>query len=304
TPDTLIVASSDFTHYGPNYGYVPFKTDAEKNLKKLADDAFKSIASLNPKKFESHLDGTDDTICGEKPIRVLMNILPPDSEAKLLKFDTSGKITGDFTNSVSYESIAFFTKNDTLAYHGIRVIDREDEETLLKLARLTLKYHLQKKAVPDPVKEGLSLSGAVKESYGVFVTLRKNGSLRGCIGSIMPVEPLFEGVIRNAVNAASHDPRFEPVKPEEEKDIHIEISVLSKPEKVGGIKDIVIGRDGIIISKGGRRAVFLPQVPVEENWDVDTTLSYLSMKAGLPSNAYKEGMEFETFRAQVFEENK
>ena len=172
---------------------------------------------------------------------------------------------------------------------------------MLKLARATLRAHLAGKPLPDP--KDFKLSPKAFEKHGVFVTLNKNKRLRGCIGSIMPVYPLADGVVRNAVNAASHDPRFQPMTMAEEPQVTIEISVLTVPKRVKSYKDVVIGRDGVIIRLAGHSAVYLPQVAPEQGWDIAQTLNHLCVKAGLPMSAWKNPeMEFLTFQAQVFSE--
>ena len=135
-----------------------------------------------------------------------------------------------------------------------------------------------------------------------LVTLHKEGRLRGCIGSIYPIRPLYREVMSRAQDAALNDRRFKPVKKEEVKDLHIEISVLTPPRSVKSWRDIEIGKHGIILEKGGGRAVFLPQVAPEQGWDRETTLTHLSRKAGLSGDAWKTGTEFYVFEAQIFHE--
>ena len=127
--------------------------------------------------------------------------------------------------------------------------------------------------------------------------------MRGCIGYIEPIKPLYQSIIDNTINAAVNDPRFQNVSKEELADIKIEISVLTPPHKVGSYNDIQIGKHGIILKKGFHTAVFLPQVAPEQGWDLETTLTHLSLKAGLDADAWKSGTEFEVFTAIVFSED-
>ena len=150
--------------------------------------------------------------------------------------------------------------------------------------------------------QGIQLTKNLKDNYGVFVTLKKKGNLRGCIGFIGPYAPLYQGVMENTISAASRDYRFPPVAKNEAKEIRIEISVLTNPQRVPHYTDILPGRDGIILKKENKSAVFLPQVLVEENWTLFTALRHLSQKAGLYPEAWREGAEFYTFRAQIFHE--
>ena len=139
---------------------------------------------------------------------------------------------------------------------------------------------------------------------GAFVTLndRLTGALRGCIGEILPSRPLVEAVAARAVDSALHDPRFVPVSERELANLRVEVSALTPPKRVASWKDIVLGRDGMTLEKDGCVAVFLPQVAPEQGWDLATTLSYLSKKAGLDADAWREGATFETFQAEAFHE--
>ena len=139
---------------------------------------------------------------------------------------------------------------------------------------------------------------------GAFVTLndRTTGALRGCIGEIMPMRPLAEAVAARAVDSALRDPRFSPVSERELGGIRVEVSALTPPKPVASWRDIVLGRDGMTLEKGRAFAVFLPQVAPEQGWDLETTLSYLSQKAGLSADAWRDGAKFETFQAEVFHE--
>lgn len=299
---TVVVASSDFTHYGPNYGYVPFRDQVPDRLGELALAAAKPLARMDLDGFQAHLQSTGDTICGAGPILVLLATLPARTRVVPLRFDTSGRMTRDFTNSVSYFSIAFIPETGPVAFENMDLLDEATQGWLLALARETLRRHLAGKPLPDPVREGQEVPSKARETYGVFVTLKKHGDLRGCIGSIVGTDPLYQGVIRNTVNAASHDPRFTPMTSAEEPEVDIEVSVLTPLKEVPSFQDIRLGRDGIVIEKGGRRAVFLPQVAPEQGWDLPATLTHLSMKAGLSPDAWKSGARFQTFQAHVFHE--
>jgi AmmeMemoRadiSam system protein A len=157
---------------------------------------------------------------------------------------------------------------------------------------------------PDPeslaARRGLVPGPALTGHRGAFVTLRAAGSLRGCIGTIEGVCPLTEAVLRNARAAACEDPRFAPVSPAELDGLDLEISALTPLVPVASPDDIVVGRHGVLLSAGGRRAVFLPQVASEEGWDRTTMLRHLARKAGLPPDAWRDGAGFQVFEAEVF----
>jgi AmmeMemoRadiSam system protein B/AmmeMemoRadiSam system protein A len=306
--DTLVVASSDFVHYGPNYNYVPFKENIPAEIKKLDMGSYDYISRLDGKGFLEYCDKTGATICGRAPIAILLNMLPASARPELLKYTTSGELTGDFTNSVSYFSIAFHgqwqkqaaaspAKNNT-------ALTQEDHKTLLLLARKTIEYYLQNERVPTPEQLGVVVTEPMKVPRAAFVTLKKNSDLRGCIGEVMPMQALYKSVIVNAINAAVNDYRFSPVTAAELDGLDIEISALTVPQPVVSYNQIRLGADGIILEKGGRMALFLPQVATEQSWTLEETLTHLSLKAGLPRDGWKEGASFNVFQAEVFGEKK
>jgi AmmeMemoRadiSam system protein A len=135
------------------------------------------------------------------------------------------------------------------------------------------------------------------------VTLKKRGMLRGCIGHIYPVEPLWRSIRDNAIAAAVEDRRFPPVSAEELGDLDLEISILTRPESVAGPEEFEVGRHGVVLQAHGRRAVFLPQVAPEQGWDRATTLSQLARKAGLDLDVWRTpAATLSVFEAQVIAE--
>jgi hypothetical protein len=304
---TLVVASSDFTHYGPNYGYLPFHTNVEANLKKLDLGAYEAIAAKDLPAFRAYLDKTGATICGHDPIGILLAMLPANAVAHLVKYDTSGHIVGDFNNSVSYLCAAFtgtWERGAMPKAEAAAPLSADDKKALLKLARGMIETQLKTGKRARPEDFGITVTPAMKQVMGTFVTLQKDGDLRGCIGEIFPRRPLVEAVREQALNAAFADPRFTPVVAAELPRIHVEISALTPPVPVNSWHDIVIGKHGMVLSKQGSSAVFLPQVAPEQGWDLATTLTHLSQKAGLPPDAWKEGASYLVFEAIVFHEEK
>ncbi|MBN2446029.1 MAG: AmmeMemoRadiSam system protein B, partial [Phycisphaerae bacterium] len=305
-PNTLVVASSDFTHYGPRYEYVPFTENVPEGLKKLDMDAFAFIAAKDARGLLEYRRKTGATICGCVPIAVLLAMLPGDAEAQMVKYATSGRMTNDYTNSVSYLSAAFHgawprvQETRTQAVAG--ALTQKDKKSLLSLARATIRFGLEKERAPQPADVGFTPGEATKVPRAAFVTLTENGRLRGCIGDIFPQRPLYKSVLTNAIYAAFADRRFTPVQKDELPRIRIEISALTPPSPVASWRDIRIGTDGMVMSKDGHTAVFLPQVAPEQGWDLETTLANLSMKAGLPADAWKEGASFQVFQAEMFGE--
>ena len=182
----------------------------------------------------------------------------------------------------------------------------EDRQTLLTLAREAVARTAHKQGLPpedlDEVSEDLRRDGAS------FVTLTKQGQLRGCIGSLEPRRPLALDVRENAVSAATSDPRFPPVRPEELDDLRVEVSVLSVPEPLDydGVDDLIAklrpGIDGVVIERGWNRATFLPQV-WEKLPDPIEFLQHLCQKAFLPHDSYlRPGLDVYTYQVEKFEE--
>ncbi len=303
--ETLVVASSDFVHYGPNYGYVPFKENVPEEIKKLDMGAYEFIKALDSKGFLEYRQQTGATICGYMPVAILLSMLDKQAKAELVKYTTSGDVTGDYSNSVSYLAVAFSGAWGDTAQVNPDIkgeLTPEDKERLLALARRSIDYALEHRQVPQEKDLDITISEQMKVVGAVFVTLKKDGQLRGCIGDIFPRQPLYKSVIGNAINAGFNDRRFMPVTADECNEITIEISALTVPEAIKSPDEIRLGIDGVVLNKDGRSAVFLPQVATEQGWDVSEMLANLSLKAGLPVDAWKDGAQFLVFQAVIFGE--
>lgn len=181
----------------------------------------------------------------------------------------------------------------------------EEGQLLIEIARNNILTYLEGGEY-TPSKE---LPNIFYEKLGVFVTLSINSNLRGCIGYPEPYMELIEGLLDVSIAAAIEDPRFNPISLEEFKNVKIEISVLTKPQlvKVNSYQDyfnlLKVGRDGLIIENGYHRGLLLPQVPIEQNWNLTEFLEGLCYKAGLNKDAWKyEETKLYSFQAQIFEE--
>lgn len=180
-------------------------------------------------------------------------------------------------------------------------LTREEQKELLALARGTLETYLRDRSF----RELAPTSPALREKAGAFVTLEKEGDLRGCIGHMAADKPLYLTVQEMAIQAATGDPRFPAVQADELPEIKIEISVLSPLRLVRDPSEVQVGTHGLVVSQGIRRGVLLPQVPMREGWDREKFLSYTCLKAGLPFDSWKTGeTEIEVFTAEVFGEMK
>ena len=302
---TLLVVSSDFTHYGTDFDYAPYGTGGGSIVREKAAavdaDALAFIARGDADGFAAHIRKTGATICGHVPIELALRSFPSGSSLSCVKYATSGDADGDYTRFVCYAAAA-----GRVAWQGEcdAVLDAEARAYLLDVARKSLERAVRGGAARGcgPAQE--SAPSAVRTKMGAFVTLndRTTGALRGCIGEILPMRSLVDAVAARAVDSALHDPRFLPVTERELAEIRVEVSALTPPRPVESWRDIVLGRDGMTLEKNGHFAVFLPQVAPEQGWDLETTLSYLSQKAGLAADAWREGAKFETFQAEVFHE--
>jgi AmmeMemoRadiSam system protein A len=146
-------------------------------------------------------------------------------------------------------------------------------------------------------------SPELRTKAGAFVTLKKKGALRGCIGTLEPVGPLYQVVSDMAAAAAIHDPRFSPVEPEEVDDLEIEISVLGEFRSVHDIMEIQVGEHGLVVRNGPYQGLLLPQVATEMNWDRETFLSHTCMKAGMAPQCWSDpNVEIQVFTALVLQE--
>ncbi len=304
--NTLVVASSDFTHYGSRFDYLPFPNNGKtaENLEKLDRGALQFILDQDPEGFLDYQRRTGITICGYHPIAVLLYLMGDEAVAGLETYATSGELTGDYRSSVSYLSISFRDKGEVSARSRPGDGFAESNMQLLHAIASVAVESAAKPRDNEPMRRLQNLLDQVPPELevpsGAFVTLKRDGRLRGCIGYIQPVKPLFEAVAANGINAARNDHRFMPLREEELPGLEVEVSVLTPPRPVDSYEDFRVGEEGIILEKDGRSAVFLPEVAVEQGWDRDETLTQLARKAGLPGDAWKQGASFKTFRSQKY----
>ncbi|MGH9378795.1 MAG: AmmeMemoRadiSam system protein A [Terriglobia bacterium] len=172
-----------------------------------------------------------------------------------------------------------------------------DQQLLLRTARRALEEKIQLQSLPPPAEMPPSLA----RPGGVFVTLRKGGALRGCVGRVEASSPLYQTVYECALSAALSDPRFDPVRPEEAPHLQIEISVLSPLADIRP-EELEVGVHGVFISQGAQHGLLLPQVATEWRWDRTRFLEQTCLKAGLPKDAWMQGARIQAFTAQVFAE--
>ena len=306
---TLVVASTDLTHYGAAFGYLPFERDIEKNLAALDRGFLEAVETLDDSAIWQYWQKTGITVCGVLPVAVLAAMFENQGcRATLLDYYKSGDASRDYSLSVSYAALAVTAPEPAFGAGNVHAatasgLSAAEKKTLLAIARDTVEAHVRSGKRPEIDEKKYALSANLKKTLGVFVTLRERGDLRGCIGYIVGVKELYLATGDNAVAAASEDPRFTPVQPGELGKIEIEVSTLTPLQKIADYRRIRLKTDGVVIRKGGYQAVFLPQVAEETGWNLDQFLSQLCLKAGLGAGDYRQpGMEFFVFQAEYFSE--
>ena len=285
---TVVIASSDLSHY---HSYEQAKAKDTRCVQAVCD-----------------LDLTEVSLqeaCGRTPIQTVMHLAVRRGwRPRLLDYRNSGDTSGDKSRVVGYASIAFCTEEGT---NSMTLSDTE-RTFLLDLARRTVQQAASggKVATADPS----GVTDRMRQPGACFVTLTKQGALRGCIGHLVPQMPLVEAVASNARSAAVEDYRFGPVKPAELDQIAIEISVLTVPQPLSfsSPEDLVSklrpGRDGVILKIGSRMATYLPQV-WKQIPDTQAFLSNLAEKAGCAADAWRgRNVEVLVYQVESFEEAK
>ena len=301
--ETLLVVSSDFIHYGSDFHFTPFPRDPLKNAEKMNMAAWEIMKEHSADGLLAFDEKTHATICGINPIRVLMNLLPRNAEGRLLHYATSSDRIPDPNRFVCYLSALFAEKNRAAEDIENDILSAQDKKTLLSLARSSIAFALRERRYPKPDQFKDIAPESSRTKMGAFVTLHSpNGLLRGCIGEIEPYRPLYQAVTERACDAAFRDPRFPSLQSGELGGIRIEISALTPAIPVASWHEIVPGKHGMTLEKNGHFAVFLPQVAPEQGWTLEETLTNLSLKAGLPPDAWREGAAFTVFEAIVFSE--
>jgi AmmeMemoRadiSam system protein B/AmmeMemoRadiSam system protein A len=274
--DTLIVASSDLSHY---HRYDDAVRMDHKTLQAITEwDYLGMSTNFAQRTWEA---------CGGGPIIATMIAAERlgANQAQVLKYANSGDTTGDHSRVVGYGAVALSrAAAGTGAQEAAFSLSQPEKDELLRIAKQSVEtVILQEKdyQCPEPKQPALT------SDRGAFVTLTKHGELRGCIGYTHAFKPLYLTVRDVAAHAALRDPRFPPVTAQELAELEYEISVLSPMRRVRDVKQIRIGQDGLLIRKGNTQGVLLPQVASENGWDQLTFVRQVCRKAGLPSEAWR-----------------
>jgi hypothetical protein len=242
--------------------------------------------------------------CGGAPIVAAMIYAERmgANRAMVLKYANSGDVTGDRSRVVGYSADVFVKAPSGAAVETPFSLSEPEKTELLALARKSVEYMVQKQ---NPYEPPASASQALNQERGAFVTLKKAGALRGCIGYTSAVKPLYMTVRDTATLAAIRDPRFQPVQASELPLLDYEISVLSPLRRVTDIQQIKVGEHGLLMKNGDSEGLLLPQVPVEQKWDRQTFLEQTCAKAGMSPGCWKqEDTDIFSFTAVVFGEHR
>ncbi|MCK4553999.1 AmmeMemoRadiSam system protein B [Candidatus Parcubacteria bacterium] len=321
--DDIVVISTDMSHY-------PAYEDANK----IDSQTLEMIKSADILKLESHIKEVESqnipneqtVLCGIDGVKTVIELynLLSWNRIEILKYANSGDARLDSARQVAIgdptsSRLRGASKDSVVGYGAVvfaltpgpspasrergaidNVLNEEQKKELLHIARVAVESYVREGKVPE-----FNVSDERLEwKQGVFVTLHNSGKLRGCIGQIVPSDkPLWQVVRDMAVAACSKDHRFSPASKKELDDINYEVSVLSVPKKINNWQDIELGKHGVILQKGSRSGVFLPQVADETGWSKEEFLSQLcSQKAGLAPDCYKNDsdVELKIFTAQVF----
>ncbi|MCM8761054.1 MAG: AmmeMemoRadiSam system protein B [Candidatus Omnitrophica bacterium] len=296
--DVLVVASTDMSHYHPY---------AKAN--EIDAHAISLIENMKAKELYDEARLGICELCGLMPVTA--TILAAQrlgfADIKVLKYANSGDTWGDKSRVVGYLSAVIYRK--TPATDGGGPVKEEESKMILNQSQKKRLLQIARESMTSFVKDGKrkvfnESDPVLNEPMGAFVTLREDGELRGCIGNMVAHGPLYKTVADMAIEAATSDPRFQPVSSDELDRIEVEVSVLSPLKKVASLDEIKIPGNGVLVRRGFRSGVYLPQVATETGWSKEEFMSSLcAHKAGLPADAWKDpSTEIYIFTAEVFAE--
>lgn len=287
--NTLIVASTDMSHFHP-----------DKDARRLDKNFETALAKFDANTIINCIAGGKAEACGSGPVAAVVEAIKRmgGEQVEIISYDTSASSTGDFSEVVGYLSAVITGKKEIVKAAPVRNAKPARHEGYSKTEREYLrtiaKSVIDCKARHQPYLRPPLPSPHLEDKRGVFVTIHKEGSLRGCIGLVQAKMPLVDALEDMAIAAAFEDPRFDPVTSDELELLEYEISVMTPLALVTDINDIQVGRDGLMIRMEMHSGLLLPQVASEYGWDRVTFLEQTCLKAGLPKNSYKEK------RAQIY----
>ncbi|MFH1246014.1 MAG: AmmeMemoRadiSam system protein B, partial [Candidatus Omnitrophota bacterium] len=282
----LLIASTDMSHYHP----------AEEAVQ-IDSTTIQTIQKFDPALLYNKAANKECELCGASA--VVTSLLYAQGrgadKVEVLKYINSGEITGEPQRVVGYLSAVIFASSpDTKAENNAEKESMKATTTLLSETQKKRLLEIARQSIREYLNTGKEITlqetdPLLIKNMGAFVTIHRKGNLRGCIGHIIGVQPLYLTVRDMAVEAAVGDPRFVPLTSGELPDVDIEISVLSEPQRIQDIEEIKMGIHGVIVQKGTSSGVFLPQVAAETGWTKEEFLSNLcAQKAGLSPVAWKD----------------
>ncbi|MFH2139107.1 MAG: AmmeMemoRadiSam system protein B [Candidatus Omnitrophota bacterium] len=289
--DVLILASSDMSHF-----------HNQEIAAQIDQETISLIEDFNVSKLFQQIQARKSELCGGDPVIALLLAMKSlnATDVQLLKYATSYNTTGSNDKRVvGYSSIIFSLSANLSGREGSsHMLTQEQRTKLLKIAKDSIReYVLTHKRIiieeNDP---------ALLQKQGAFVTIKKNGQLRGCIGRIVADTSLANTVSEMAIQAATSDPRFAALDKNELDLITLEISAMSPIKQIDTIEEIVVGKHGLIIQKGFSSGLLLPQVATEYNWTREEFLQQTCRKAGLRAEDWKNNAQIYIFSAEVFKE--
>jgi hypothetical protein len=290
--DVLLVISTDMSHYHD-----------DAFARKMDFLTLETIKSLDVKRFWANCQLRIMEMCGYVPVTTALLYAQKRglTNVEVLRYANSGDVSGDRDRVVGYSAIVISGKSDEksdLGLADVPTLTLAQKRRLIEIARQTIEEYIRTGKAPKFREDDPRLL----QEEGAFVTIHKKEALRGCIGNIVGRGPLYETVKNMAIAAATQDPRFPALESSELKDIDVEVSVLSKPQVVKDVNQIVMGKHGVIVSRGDHHGVYLPQVADETGWTREQFLSSLcSSKAGLSPDAWKDPKTtLKIFSAAVF----
>ena len=263
--EVVIIASSDMTHY-----------ESQESAQRKDDKAIEAILDLNEDELLKRVDELNISMCGYAPTVSLIAAARElgATEAELVRYQTSGDTTGDYTAVVGYAGIIL-----------------KKVHPLVRLAKRTVERYVKEGKTPEPGE----LTPEMKKRAGVFVSIHKLGALRGCIGTFEPAEKnIAEEVMANAVSSATRDPRFPPIAPNELKELDYSVDVLTEPEPIASQDQLDPRKYGVIVEAGWRRGLLLPDLEGVDS--ADYQIDICRQKAGITPDEPVKLYRFEVKR--------
>ncbi len=306
TDENLFVISSDFSHY-PSYKDA-IENDNLTAAGLISGDQDTFLAALK-KNSSRNIPGLQTSMCGWTSGLALLDLAEGNDNLEFKKIDYCNSGDSPYGNKdevVGYHAIAMVEKNQKQKNKSKASEEfsftKEEKDMLFSIARNSIRTMLYESKRFNPDEEKIPES--LKKPFGAFVTLKINGTLRGCIGRFISTDPLYEVVRQSAIASAFEDPRFKPLNKADYEETDVEITIIGPLKRISNINEIVLGKHGIYIKKDFRSGTMLPQVATENGWTVEQFLGYTSRdKAGLGWDGWKNA-ELSIYEGLVLEENR